>query len=349
MLVKFLMIIFFPLAFSACVFGPSTATINVPTPTSTTTSTTTIAGVNGLPGGPRAARIIFQQSYPSGSFDTSPTGGTPDTPGSGQQAMRVFNPDGSLLASGGTAATAWPQWLTSFEIGISGTSNTAAPNPDCARFAQLSESTANNCVFTSPFTSYNTTCGAGSGMYRVSEFDCTSTTLPSTKGNGGPSDGVYLRATFSRNTSILASTENLLVVLEYSASGVNPSPQTPTNCFNNGVFDSTVAGCSDMTWNAYIKHSTSEVVQPYLMLVPPVIGFANFTAQTGGSGVSTKQFYIPLASDPNLQVLQISRINALQNSSTVQGASGPLFTTVCGPDSPLCVGMILYSITFYRI
>ena len=168
-------------------------------------------------------------------------------------------------------------------------------------------------------------------------------------GNGGPSDGVYFRAEFDRTASVLGAGENILVVMEYSAAALRPTPAVPTQCFVGGVFNP--ESCSDMVWKTYLKHTGTEIVQPYLMLVPPALGSVNPTFPvgkgTGGSGISAKQFYIPLAGDANLKFLQISRVGSSLNVTT------PNFATTCAPsgtgNSPHCVGMIIYSITFYRI
>ena len=294
--------------------------------------------------GARAVRVIMRQASPSGSFDAPPSNGTTASPGSGHPATRIFNADGSLLASGSVStSTTWPKWFQLFEVGVSGSSNTSAVNPACAGFASATEATATNCNFGAG--SGSVACGAASGQYRVSEWDCmrNPSTTPPSAGTGGPSDGIYLRAVLSR--TYLSSTENVMVVVEYAASGLNTSPTTPTNCFSGGSF--TPENCSDFTWKIYLKHSASEVVQPYLLFVPPVLGAVNTTTQTGGGGIATKQFYVPLAADQSLTTVQISRTNnAITDNAT--------FDSTCSDgagtgNSPLCVGMILYSVTFYRI
>ena len=318
-----------------------------------------------VPAGPRAAKIFFQApvtlngSTAGTSFDRAPGGGTPAVPGSGLPAVRVYNPDGSGLATGGPSAATWPKWLTSFEIGISGTNNSTAISGNCARFSGPGEDTASNCNFLITDPSAGTpgtrngaagfNCGATPGFFRVSEFDCASggTTVD---GNGGPSDGVYIRATFSRNGQFLAPNENIMVVLEYAASTVNGAPQSPTQCFANGSFTPTLASCSDMSWQIFLKHSTTEIVQPFLLLVPPAFAALDSLKLAAGSGVATKQFFMPLASDPNLNTLQISRIRGL----APDGASAPLtpprnIFESCVTNGALCDGMVFRSITFYRM
>jgi hypothetical protein len=340
--------------------------------TSTTTTTTSVTSgasptpstvpVGAIPGGPRAARIIFKQAFPSGSFDSPPVGGTPAQPGSGFAATRVFNADGSLLASGGTTAATWPAWLTLVEIGISGQFNQSATNQDCARFANTADANAQCDVGTTTSGSsvtnpVLTSCGAAAGLFRVSEADCLNgnTTLT---GSGSGNDGVYIRATFSRNPSILGLSENILAVLEYASATVNAAPTNPITCFSGGIFDTTQPGCADQTWQIYIKHSAGEIVQPYLLFIPPSLGSVNTTTGTMGSGVSAKQFYIPLAGDQNLTTVQISRIKALK-SNPIATTANPIpltFDQICNPsglsagiDSAQCLGVVFYTLTFYRI
>lgn len=320
------------------------------TSSSSSTKSTNLSSVS-VPSGPKAVKIFFRQSSTSGSFDAPSGNGTPAVPGSGQKAIRVFNPDGSILASGGYGSTNWPSWLTSFEIGLSGSSNTSAPNSHCARFAFTGEDTGTQCDFNknaNPADPDPVNCGAPPTYLRVSEYDCTrnSDTLD---GNGGANDGVYIRATFSRDSTVLAPQENILVVVEYAASGLNPAPPNPTACFSNGRFNPSAPGCSDMTWQIFAKHSASEVLQPFLMLAPPALATVNQQTNTGGSVAGTKQFILPFAADSGLNTLQISRIKALPNGGTTSD-----FGKICnGSNNPsnsaLCVGMIFYSITFYRM
>jgi hypothetical protein len=177
-------------------------------------------------------------------------------------------------------------------------------------------------------------------------------------GNGGPNDGVYIRATFNRNTAYLGSYENILATLEYTASAVNPAPASPTSCFAKGLFSP--ESCSDFVWRAYLKHTASEYVQPYLLLIPPtyasVVGSNQAVTQSGGTMISSKQFVIPLAADPNLTVMQISRISSnFQGSSSTCGTSAYNLWYYCTANgavtggTPLCAGVVLYSLTLIRI
>ncbi len=331
----------------------STSASPSPSPSATLTSS----------GGSRAVKIIFQQAA-GGSFDVAPTGGTPSNPGSGLQATRIFNTDGTLLASGGSSSTSWPRWFSGFELGVSGTSNSASQNSGCANFANSTEGNSSNCILGTTSTCpasgspVATKCGVPQGQFRVSEVDCALNSPVTATGNGGPNDGVYFRATFNRSTTYLASNENILVTLEYSASTLNPAPPNPTNCFLNGKF--TPELCSDFAWRTYIKHTTAEVVQPYLLLVPPtfasVLGPTQAVTQTGGTMISTKQFIIPLAGDPKITVFQVSRTGSnFTGDPTVCGTPAYNLKYYCTANgavsgsTPLCAGVVFYSMSLIRI
>ena len=311
---------------------------------STETTQTEVTPASGA----MAAKIIFKQANPSGSFNEPSSSGTKPTPGSGHQAVRIFNADGSLLAEqedDDDEDSNWPNWLEYVEIGISGGNNTSATDADCAKFSGNEESSEcdwnNNTVLPDLPTDDADAgeCGGEEGYYRVSEFDCFQGDLK--KGNGGPDDGVYIRASFSRDTEHLASYENILVTLEYSASVINPAPSDPTSCFSGGVFSPTSTDCSDMSWQIFMKHEEDDIVNPFMLLVPPAFASVDATTNRGGSGIGTKQFILPLAGDSNITTLQISRITAKDDITD--------FEEICVDNSPNCLGIIFYSMTFYRI
>jgi hypothetical protein len=327
---------------TGCIGG----SVNLQTSSSSGSSSSTSTSTS-VPSGARAARIIFKNSFPGGSFDAASSTGTPVTPGSGHRASRVFNADGSLLAQG-TTSSSWPGWLTGVEIGISGTDNSSATDPNCARFASSGEQTSGSARCN--FGAGNVNCGGAAGVFRVSEYDCVAG--GTVNGNGGPNDGVYIRAYFSRDTSKLGASENILAVLEYSAAGLRASSTTPSSCFSGGSFTPNQANCSDFVWNVYLKRNAFEVVQPYLLLAPPVHGIADFSADRGPAGVGTRQFIIPLAADSTVNTVQISRVWGMPLTTSIDGRT---FSAICDADgdgdgnSPHCVGMVLYSLTFFRM
>jgi hypothetical protein len=316
-----------------CPIKATTASASASTAAASATAAATV-----IDSGPRAIRIIFKQNYPAGSFDASPANGTVPAPGSGQQAVRYFNADGSLLA--GSAST----WLSSFEIGVSGANNTAAKNANCAKFADVAEGSATaGCDFG---TAGVVPCGAPNGLYRVSEHDCLSTPgQVAQDGTGGAGDGIYLRATFNR--SLLGTGENIMAAIEYVASAFDAAPASPTTCFLGGKPAPEL--CSNVTWKAFLKHSLSETVQPFLMLVPPTQNYVNTSIGTSGVSPQMRQFVIPLAGDPRLSVLQISRIHSNLDVEASRQACKNGDTSAAPANSPLCAGIVIYSLTLYRI
>ncbi len=300
--------------------------------------------------GAKIAKVVFKSSSTTGSFDAPSAGGTVAKPGAGLQAVRLFNSDGTALSSGGPSAPTWPHWLTSVELGVSGPKNIAAPSADCARFADPGESAASQCLISFPASAPGQpsmikpiSCGGPSGFYRVSEYDCASSAT--TEGTGGPGDGVYVRVQLNRDPAVIAPGENLLAILEFSASGLHSAPLQPTDCVQNGQLKPEY--CSDTSWKAFIKHTASDVVQPFLLLAPPLlVRMQSDTSAVGGAEVQTKQIVVPLAADPALSVFQISRISGAD-------ATNVEFKTAClggksAGNSPLCAGMILYSLTLMR-
>ena len=324
------------LTLQGCIFTPTAPQAPSVATSSVNVSATPAASIAT---GAKAVKIYFQASA-SSSFDAPISNllGTVAAVGSGLQATRVYNADRSALALKGTTDLSWPKWLTSFEIGLSGTANAKALNSHCANFVYSAEASSNPTCLTPAGGTYN--CGAPLNQFRVSEWDCTAAAA----GNGGGSDGIYFRAVFNRDTTVLGTSENILVTIEYSSSAFNAAPVSPLNCFNGGIF--TPESCSDFTWRAYLKHSPTELVQPFLVLVPPI----SSSSLQAGTGLSAKQIFLPIAADPTLTTFQLSRTGSI----LTPGAAD--FSTQClnahgsgNGDSPLCAGMVFYSITFYRI
>lgn len=317
--------------FTGCILTPT-----APQATSSLSSlvATVEAPTVSIPSTAKAVKIFFQGS-PSSSFDLPSSNllGTVAAVGSGLKPTRIYNADGSILASKGTTDPSWPPWLTSFEIGVSGSNNLSATNPHCANFVYSAENLSLPLCLPNSYP-----CGAPLNQFRVSEYDCTS----ADPGLGGPSDGIYFRAVFNRATTALGASENILVTIEYSASALNPAPVLPLKCFNGGVF--TPELCSDFTWRAYLKHTPGELLQPFLVVVPPI----SSSPLQAGTGINTKQILLPIAADATLTTFQLSRTGSILTPATTNLSTYCLNGRAYG-DSPLCAGMVFYSITFYRI
>lgn len=318
------------------------------------------AASTSIPGGAMAARFVFKNTYPDGSFEPYSGSGTIPSPGKGHPAKRVFNADGSLLASSTTDST-WPGWIKGLEIGISGANNSNATNASCARFAS-GESTTKCCFKSSnagaACTNLGTeeyTCGVPNGLFRVSEVDCMNNT-PAV-GTGGPNDGVYVRITLNRDTTYLGADENLMAVVEYAGSSLRAGAQDPAKCFVNGKFTPTNSECSDFSWQLFLKHYASETVLPFMNFIPPS-PFALRTAATNATnantsvnagGVNTRQFILPISRDKDLSVLQLSRITAISKDLVVDSDSHEFEHYCKNSNSPLCMGLVIYAITLYRM
>ena len=325
-----------------------------PTPSPSVTPSSTSTPV--LPSNIKSLKVIFKAGTGAGgSFDAPPAAGTLNASGSGHVPKRIYYPDNTLLASQGPGSTGWPSWLKNFEIGVSGSNNVASPYAFCARFAEQSENSGKNCRIgrTTPYIDAN--CGVPSGQFRVSEADCTLGSPgigggAASSGNGGGSDGVYVRAIFDR--TMLGANENILINLEYAVGSLNPPSSNPRDCFNtqNGVL--TPESCTDFVWKIYLKNSPTDTAQPFLLLIPPtfysILGNADSLINpASGVGITTKQFILPLAAHPNVTTMQLSRVSS-------HFPSLPDLLTHCTSgsppgNSPLCSGLVIYSMTFFRI
>jgi hypothetical protein len=303
-------------------------------------------------GGEKAVRIELRAiNGTSGSFPSVPGGYAGTTGPSGWIATQLLRPDGTVLANS-PASGSWPAWLSSFDISLSGPSNSNSTNGDCARFAAAGEDTSALCDFKKAGTP-TVPCGASGGYYRISEYDCHlgSQGTPS----GKIDDGVQLRAVFNRSAGALGANENILVVIEYSASALNPPVANPSQCFSGGVF--APEACTDIIWKAFLKTSPGQAnAAPFLLFIPPALAYVEPSIGlngSGGGGVSTKQFVLPLASNAALNTLQISRM--VSTSTGMQTGAGTPFQKTCHPggsgaaNSANCAGAVFYSITFFRI
>jgi len=316
-------------------------------PQSTLETSTTATTSLSYPGGEKAAKIIFKviDNTPGsmGSFDSFPSSGTAPAEFSGFAARRVYRPDNTVLSS-------FPSWLKGLEVGISGEGNTAAPNDTrCARFAMAEEMNLTNCIFGG---GNDKVCAAPGSYYRVSERDCSSATTAN--GDGRATDGIYIRTFFNRDTSVLAAHENILAVVEYSATSFHKYQNDPKSCLDTTSGTFSMDNCSDFIWKTFLRPTTNPYSppatppQPFMFLIPRMTGYVETATLKTGGEVQSKQFVLPLASDASLSVFQISRIKSRLKQADL-GAAWNTFTATCGESSPFCAGTVFYSITFYRI
>jgi hypothetical protein len=349
--------------------------------------------------GAKAVQIAFSDnttspitSSTSGTVAASfaPPATTGTAPSAGQKAIRLYNADGSFLSGyvNGSPDSNWPSWISSVEVGITGSMSTYTPpgsssvyasNYNCARFADTGGDKNGNCTINGVTSA---TCGAPANVYRVSEADCNANTGlgdPDGKsvgvGNGTTADNVYVRVNLNR--SGLASTENLMMVVNYAASSYYPADTAPSDCmttynpitgtgfnyavtsgwFTTGGSNLTAENCSDFVWKTYMRHSKTEsAVVPFTTFIPPTYSsISGNSANKSGTTVSTRQFIFPIAGDQGIQVLQLSRtfskLLGTDTNFTAGGACDPgsAATGANGANTPNCAGLVLYSITLFRI
>lgn len=293
------------------------------------------------PAGAKAAKIIFKTGNPGGSFNGT-TGSTTNIADQGHKAVRVFNPDGTLIPS-------WPDWFLSAEVTLSGTLNGAATNPYCARFAEATDATM-KCDPNLDGVQ-DQSCGVPEeGFFRVSEADCAAGNTNEGTGNGY--DGVALRFEFSRDPKKLGVHENLMAVLEYTASSIHRGPVNPDLCMKDGSFDPTNSGCTDMLWYAFMKKGPFDSLAPFSMFIPPAGNGLKTSTNGFGTVAQTKRMIIPLAANPDWKVLQLSRISGLKwdaNSDFIKACAADPTDSSVASRSALCMGVVFYAITFFRI
>ena len=311
--------------------------------TSTSQSSTTPAGATtnlaSFVGGTKIVKIITSNSTtstPPGSFSgfvsgttTAPLAPTPVPSGyPGYDGAVTYVPGASATqfydADGVTVITK-PTWLTDVQLGLTGNS----PSSECATFGGSGQ--------------YDVT-----SYYRVSEANCSTYS-----GSGSNVDPVFIRIVLNRDNSVMGTGENLLVQIEYQSSAIRlNSDGTSSNPEDN----------VDQLWKVFWNTSlgATSVPKPFSVFVPP--NFASClpggTGATGAPGscpgattnaytgapVTVKQIMIPLSAYPNLSVLQISRVKGRINGV------GNYVGNFCGTsDSPLCLGLVVRSITLTRI
>lgn len=333
------------------------ATVDSTSLTGNITGTTTTSG--NFVGGTKVVKILTSNdtSAPAGSFSgfvTSSTAipvstpipsGYPGYDGSSQylpgvSATQFYDVDGTTVVTK-------PAWLTDVQLGV--TSNVASSA--CATFGGSGQYDVNH-------------------YYRVSEADCGSST-----GSGSSVDPVFIRIILNRSSTYLGSSENLLIQVEYQASGIR---------LNSDGVSTSPEGNVDQLWKVFWNSTllSSSTPKPFSLFVPPNYaaclsgGSGGIGAVLGGTGApgacpaggSTtyngaptviKQIMIPISAYPTLSVIQISRISGRINNLNAPSPA-PTFaantlpvnyvSAFCGTsDSPLCLGLVVRSITIMRI
>ncbi len=239
----------------------------------------------------------------------------------GISATTYFSPDS------GTGISR-PDWIRDVQLGITSISGNSG---SCATFG----GTGNYDV---------------EKYYRISERNCAGVNA----GNpGGTQDQAFIRIILNRDTEVFGSRENLLVQVEYQATGLR------FNLDATGAATANPEQNLDQLWKVfwYSSLQTSTIPSPFSVFVPPVYAAQNGTGGAGtctgtcpgspqGAPVTVKQVLLPLSAYPDQAVIQFSRIRG-----RIDDTNGDTYidSFVCGNDSPLCLGLVIRSITIMRI
>ena len=245
----------------------------------------------------------------------------------------------TYFALDGVTATSQPSWLLDFQIGTTSTSSTA-----CAAFGGV-------------------TALDVSQVFRVSEADCSA----AADGTGGKDDPVFIRAVLNRDPTVIGSAENLMIQIEYQASGLraNLDSDVVDKALDHNPEDF-VDQLWKIFWNTTLSGTSAPV--PFATFVPPNYasclpnGSGNdlsvldgcHVAGYKGSPIKVKQFIIPISAYPNMSVIQISRVKGRVDDtydSLLGVPNGSAYVnSFCGTgSSPLCLGVVIHSITLMRI
>ncbi len=249
----------------------------------------------------------------------------------GVSAVHYFSPD----SSSGTLITK-PDWIKDVQLGI--TDYPSSGSPTCATFGGTGTYDVNK-------------------FYRLSESDCNGVNSGSAS-VGGTLDTAFLRIILNRDPAYLGSRENIMVQVEYQATGLRLNPD-PTSGSSANPEDNV-----DQLWKLFWYSSLNQttIPTPFSVFVPPV-----YTAQTSsvGSGlcasgacigspfgapITTKQILLPVSAYSNQSVIQFSRVRG-----RIDDAGGAAYihsfdtTGACDHNSPLCLGLVIRSITILRM
>ena len=293
--------------------------------------------------GVRGVKIVTSDDPVTGSFAV-PTSvpapalipsGFPGYDGSsvyrpGVSAIHYFSAD----SSSGTLISK-PDWIKDVQLGI--TDYPSSGSHTCATFGRTGTYDANR-------------------FYRLSESDCIGVNTGGAS-VGGTLDTAFVRVILNRDPAYLGSRENIMVQVEYQATGLRLNPD-PTSGTSTNPEDN-VDHLWKLFWYSSLNQST--IPTPFSVFVPPV-----YAAQSaGGSGscttgtcigspygapITTKQILLPVSAYPNQSVIQFSRVRG-----RIDDAGGAAYihsfdtSGACDHDSPLCLGLVIRSITVLRM
>ena len=174
-----------------------------------------------------------------------------------------------------------------------------------------------------------------------------------------------MRIVLNRDLTLLGSAENLMVQIEYQATGLH---------LNTDGVDPSPENNLDQLWKVFWNTSLASQSAPnvFSMFVPPnqaaclaggsgTAGLSGSTCVNGYKGAPTtmKQIIVPLSAYSTLSVIQLSRLKGRINNTDTFPSSAPVnyvapffapsTSTDCQADSPLCLGLVIRSVTLLRI
>lgn len=282
--------------------------------------------------GVKGVKLITSVASGTGSFTapgTLPASTPIPSPYPGYDGVTTYLPGvkaSQYFDLDGTTVIQKPSWLTDVQLGITSTSSSGA----CAAFGGSGSLDAQN-------------------FYRVSEVDCGGGS-PVANGLGGSSDPVFVRIVLNRDQSLIGSAENLMLQVEYQASGLhlNSDGSSTTNPEDN----------LDQLWKIFWNSTlgVSAIPKPFSIFIPPNYGACldsgsgstgapgNCTGSYKGAPIKVKQVIIPLSAYPSMNVVQLTRVKGRVTQP------GNYVNSFCpAGDSPLCLGVVIRSITLMRM
>ena len=236
----------------------------------------------------------------------------------GVSAARYFELDGV------TGLVSKPDWLLDFQLGIT----TFGGSSGCAGFG--------NGATLEP-----------SNFFRTDERSCALVA----NGTGSGTDEVFFRILLDRTETLIGTGENLLVQVEYQSSGLR---------LNTDGTSTDVEDNLDQLWKIFWSDSLASTAIPktFGVFVPPNyaacessgtgIATASSVCKNGinsyrGSPVKVRQFVIPISAYPSMKVIQFSRVKGRIQSDV------PYVSSFCAFDEPLCLGVVIRSVSIMRI
>ena len=292
-------------------------------------------------GGTRGIKILFNTNTGTGSFTAPsllPTATPIPVSYPGGDGVTAYNPGLSptqYFALDGITVTAKPSWLIDFQVGMTSLTASSA----CATFGGSSN------VFDV------------SSTFRVSEHDCGS----AANGSGSSLDPIFIRAVLNRDSSQLGTAEILMVQVEYQASALH---------LNSDGLSTSIEDNLDQLWKIFWNSSLlpSVAASPFATFIPPnysaciangsgatsAPGSCDPTTSYRGAPIRTRQFIIPLSAYPTMSVIQLSRVKGRVNNTGFLNVGNTIpanyVNSFCSlSDSPLCLGVVIYSVTLTRM